>query len=108
MPAAGREAIKRFKVWKDKWQAEEERAVKCMEKDLYHCLHYYSVPKELWKKIRTTNMLERDFREVRRRTRPMGFFPHEASAQRIFYGVTNGIRQNGHHPLASISAEILT
>ena len=103
-----REAIKRFKVWKDKWQAEEERAVKCMEKDLYHCLHYYSFPRELWKKIRTTNMLERDFREVRRRTRPMGFFPHEASAQRIFYGVTNGIHQNGHHPLASISAEMLT
>jgi putative transposase len=103
-----REAIKRFKAWKDKWQAEEERAVKCMEKDLYHCLHYYSFPRELWKKIRTTNMLERDFREVRRRTRPMGFFPHEESAQRIFYGVTNGIRQNGHHPLPTISAEILT
>jgi len=103
-----REAIKRFKVWKDKWQAEEERAVKCMEKDLYHCLHYYSFPRELWKKIRTTNMLERDFREVRRRTRPMGLFPHEESAQRIFYGVTNGIHKNGHHPLASISAEILT
>lgn len=103
-----REAIKRFKVWKGKWQIEEERAVRCMEKDLYHCLHYYSFPRELWKKIRTTNMLERDFREVRRRTRPMGFFPHQESARRIFYGVTNGIHQNGHHPLASISAEMLT
>ncbi len=103
-----REALRRFKTWKDKWRVEEERAVKCMEKDLYHCLHYYSFPKELWKKIRTTNMLERDFREVRRRTRPMGFFPHEASCQRIFYGVTNGIHQNGHHPLPTISAEILT
>jgi putative transposase len=103
-----REAIKRFKAWKDKWQAEEERAVKCMEKDLYHCLHYYSFPVVLWKKIRTTNILERDFREVRRRTRPMGFFPHEESCQRIFYGVTNGIDQNEQHPVASISAEILT
>jgi len=103
-----REAIKRFKTWKDKWQVEEERAVRCMEKDLYHCLHYYSFPEELWKKIRTTNLLERDFREVRRRTRPMGFFPHEESAQRIFYGVTNGIHRNGHHPLPTISAEILT
>ena len=103
-----REAIKRFKAWKEEWQVEEERAVRCMEKDLYHCLHYYSFPRELWKKIRTTNMLERDFREVRRRTRPMGFFPTEGSAQRIFYGVTNGIHQNGHHPLPTISAEILT
>lgn len=103
-----REAIKRFKTWRRNWQVEGERAVRCMEKDLYHCLHYYSFPKELWKKIRTTNILERDFREVRRRTRPMGFFPHEESAERIFYGVTNGIHQNGHHPLASISAEMLT
>jgi transposase-like protein len=103
-----REAIKRFQAWQEKWQVEEERAVRCLEKDFYHCLHYYSFPKELWKKVRTTNMLERDFREVRRRTRPMGFFPHEESAQRIFYGVTNGIHQNGHHPLPTISAEYLT
>lgn len=103
-----REAIKRFKAWKEKWQVEEERAVRCMEKDLHHCLHYYSFPKELWKKVRTTNVLERDFREVRRRTRPMGFFPHEQSAQRIFYGVTNGIHENRHHPLSTISAENLT
>jgi len=103
-----REAIKQFRAWKEKWQVEEERAVRCLEKDFYHCLHYYSFPKELWKKIRTTNMLEREFREVRRRTRPMGFFPSEGSAQKIFYGVTNGIYQNGHHPLPTISAEILT
>ena len=103
-----REAIKRFKTWKEKWQVEEERAVRCMEKDLYHCLHYYSFPRELWKKIRTTNILERDFREVRRRTRPMGVLPNEDSAVRIFYGVTNGIHNNGHHPLPSISAKMLT
>lgn len=103
-----REAINRFREWKVKWQVEEERAVKCMEKDLYHCLHYYSFPKDLWKKIRTTNILERQFREVRRRTRPMGFFPTEASAQRLFYGITKGTNQNALHPSASISAEILT
>ena len=103
-----REAIRRFRSWRDKWQVEEERAVRCLEKDLHECLHYYSFPKELWKKIRTTNVLERDFREVRRRTRPMGFFPHAESAERIFYGITNGIHQNGHHPLPTKSAEILT
>jgi transposase-like protein len=103
-----RESVKRFKVWKEKWQVEAERAVKCMEKDLYHCLHYYAFPKELWKKIRTTNILERDFREVRRRTRPMGVFPNGESAERIFYGVTNGLHDNGQHPLPVISAEKLT
>ena len=103
-----REAIKQFKGWKQKWQIEEERAVRCLEKDFYHCLHYYSFPQELWKKIRTTNVLERQFREVRRRTRPMGFFPTDKSAERIFYGINNNISQTGQHPLASISAELLT
>ena len=103
-----REAIKRFKAWKEKWQAEEERAVRCMEKDFYHCLHYYSFPKALWKKIRTTNLLEREFREVRRRIRSMGVFPNEESSQRIFYGVTVANKQKELHPLSSISAEILT
>jgi putative transposase len=103
-----REAINRFKTWKEKWQVEAERAVRCMEKDLHHCLHYYAFPRELWKKIRTTNILERDFREVRRRTRPMGVFPNESSAERIFYGITNGIHNNGQHPLPVISAEKLT
>jgi putative transposase len=103
-----REAIKRFKTWKEKWQVEEERAVRCMEKDLFHCLHYYSFPRELWKKIRSSNILEREFREVRRRTRPMGVFPNQDSAERIFYGVTDGIHENGQHPLPVISAEKLT
>ena len=103
-----REAISRFKTWKEKWQVEAERAVRCMEKDLYHCLYYYAFPKELWQKIRTTNILERDFREVRRRTRPMGVFPNEQSAGKIFYGVTKGIHNNGQHPLPVISAEMLT
>jgi transposase-like protein len=103
-----REAIRRFKTWQVNWQVEAERAVRCMEKDLYHCLHYYSFPENLWKKVRTTNILERDFREVRRRTRPMGFFPNENSAERIFYGVTNGFHNNGQHPLPVISAEKLT
>ena len=103
-----REAIKRFKLWRDKWQLEAERAVRCMEKDLHPCLHYYAFPRELWKKIRITNVLERDFREVRRRTRPMGVFPNEKSAERIFYRVTNGIHKNGLHPLSLFSAEKLT
>ena len=95
-----REAIKRFKAWKEKWQVEEERAVRCMEKDFYHCLHYYSFPKERWKKIRTTNLLEREFREVRRRTRPKGVFPNQDSSQRIFYGITIANKQKELQPLS--------
>lgn len=105
-PSRG-EAIKRFKAWQEKWQAEEEKAVRCLANDFYHCLHYYSFPKELWTKIRSTNMLEREFRDVRRRTRPTGLLPAEASASQISIRVTNGIQHNEHRPLPAVSAETL-
>jgi transposase-like protein len=41
----------------------------------------------LWKKIRTTNLIERAFREVKRRTRPMGVFGNRSSMERILYAV---------------------
>jgi len=90
-----KESIKRFKDWEAKWIVEEERAVKCMKKDLFNCLHYYQFDKELWRSIRTTNILERAFREVRRRTRPMNnFFTNEPSANRIMYGISEMLNKN--------------
>jgi len=89
-----REAIKRFKVWSAKWEIEEERAVKCMKKDLFSCLYYYDFDKSIWKSIRTTNILERAFREVRRRTRPMNLFPNGESCSRIMYAITQMLNNN--------------
>jgi hypothetical protein len=59
---------------KGKWRVEEERAMRCLEKDLPPCLVYLCFRVEWHKAIRTTNLVERVFREVRRRTRPMGVF----------------------------------
>ncbi|MCL5807457.1 MAG: IS256 family transposase [Deltaproteobacteria bacterium] len=42
---------------------------------------------KLWKKIRTTNLIERRFRELRRRTRPMGVFSDRTSMDRILYAI---------------------
>ena len=43
--------------------------------------------KALWKAIRTTNLIERAFKEVKRRTRPMGVFVNRNSMERILYAV---------------------
>ena len=43
--------------------------------------------RSLWLKIRTTNAIERRFREARRRTRPMGVFSDRPSMDRILYAV---------------------
>jgi len=89
------QAIHRFKVWKRHWDIEEPAAVKCLAKDLRECLSYHDFPKEHWKSIRTTNVLERSFREVRRRTRPMGgTFVNPASADRIYHNVFGLLNNN--------------
>jgi len=96
------EAIHRFKTWKKHWEIEEPSAVKCLAKDLRECLTYFDLPKEHWKRIRTTNVLERSFREVRRRTRPMGgTFVNPASAERIHHNVFGLLNNNWKkHPIA--------
>jgi transposase-like protein len=57
------------------------------ERDLPELLAFYSFPKPLWKKLRTTNLIERVFVEVRRRTRPMVCFVNVASVDRIIYSI---------------------
>ncbi len=89
-----REAIRLFKEAKERWVVEEERAIRCLEKDLKSCLVYYDFPESLWKTIRSTNVLERAFREIRRRTRSMGVFPNVDSANRIMYAMTQKLNGN--------------
>jgi len=94
------QAIHRFKTWRNHWEIEEPAAVKCLQKDLRESLSYYDFPKEHWKSIRTTNVLERSFREVRRRTRPMGgTFVNPASTDRIYHNVFGLLNNNWkNHP----------
>jgi transposase-like protein len=41
----------------------------------------------LWLIIRTANLIERRFRELRRRTRPIGVFSDRTSMDRILYAI---------------------
>jgi len=88
-----REALRRFKEAKRKWIVEE-RVIRCLEKDLVSCLAYHDFQWEMWSKIRSTNILERALREIRRRTQSMGVFPNEGSANRIMYAITQKLNGN--------------
>jgi transposase-like protein len=46
-------------------------------------MNYRSFPPEFWKKIRTTNLLERVNRELKRRSKKIGAFPSDASLLRL-------------------------
>jgi len=88
-------------------------AVKSLESEIDDLLSFYQVklsPKEkqgldplqlqqarsaMWRKIRTTNPIERAFREVKRRTRPMGVFGNKNSMERILYAVFFHLNSKG-------------
>lgn len=55
-------------------------AAKKVEQGISETLTYITFPSEHWLKIRTTNVLERLNREIRRRTRVVGTFPDGNSA----------------------------
>lgn len=81
------EAVGAYKRWVKRWENICPGAVKCLEEDIEELLNFYQYPKELWKKLRTTNIIERIFREVRRRTRPMSCFQNRASVERIIFAI---------------------
>jgi len=58
-------------------------AMKTLEESLDEVLTYYAFPAEHWKKISSTNPLERLNREIRRRTRVVGVFPSKDSCLRL-------------------------
>jgi len=84
-----KEAIKAFNEWAERWRVLYPKAVRCIEKDLEELLNFYYCPSEIRVKVRTTNVIERAFREVRRRTRPMSCFNNVQSIERIVYAVMN-------------------
>ena len=102
--ASQQEALRRFRAWKRRWQKSAPKAVACVEEDLEELFRFYEAPKKQWRRIRTTNVIERLFVEVRRRIRTMGAFTTRSSCERILSSVF--FRMNQHwsdHPLKAFT-----
>ena len=50
-------------------------ACEVLVKDLTDCLTFFRFPPRYWKRLRTSNSIEQQFREVRKRTRVIGRCP---------------------------------
>ena len=72
--------------WARAWRDPHPVLVRRLESDLDDLLAVYALPEPLQASLRTTNLLERAFRELRRRLRPVGCLPDRRSADRILYG----------------------
>lgn len=100
-----KDAIKAFWDFSKTFKAKYPKAVDTVANNLDHLLEFYRISPskvllngrdkeeqrqlrlELWRQIRTTNLIERSFKEVKRRTRPMGIFENTESMERIIFSV---------------------
>jgi transposase-like protein len=83
-----REAQKAAQRFVLRWKPSYPKAVECLQKDLPELLSFLQIKTELTPSVLgTTNAIERRFREVRRRSRPMGTFSDRTSMERILYSI---------------------
>jgi transposase-like protein len=79
-------------------------AMECLEKDLEVTLTCLKFPEVHRVRIRTTNLLERLFGEVRRRTKVLGRFPTETSALKLIYAVLIDASKNWYGVKMTVEA----
>lgn len=78
-----------------KWYTKEERACASLRHNFELTLTYLDFPPESWSKIRSNNIVEREFREVRRRTKTFdNSFNDEQSLNRYHNGIFTYLNDN--------------
>lgn len=80
-------ALAHIRAMEKRWHLAEPRAMTSLTWNIERSLTYFDFPPEDWKLVRTTNKLERSFREIRRRTVVSDHhFQSDASAERYVAG----------------------
>lgn len=81
------EAKEKLEEFQARWSQELPEAVACLMAGFAAATRFFRYPPAHWKRIRTTNSLERLHREIKRRTKAVGVFPDRDSALRLVVGV---------------------
>jgi putative transposase len=71
----------------EKYQIRAPEFAKWLDENVDEGLTVYQFPREHWKKLRTSNGIERVNREIKRRTRIAVLFPNKESALRLVTGI---------------------
>lgn len=81
------EARQQLQALASEYRAAYPSAMAVIERDLPALVTHLRFPSEHRKRIRSTNLLERTFVEIRRRTKVIGRFPGETSALSLIWAV---------------------
>lgn len=98
------EALLKLDAFNKKWQPIEPEAVHTFNWAIKRTFEFYSLDPELHLLTRTTNLLERFFREFRNKADEIGAFPNENSCLTLFFLVMQ--REHAKHgrlPVANTS-----
>ena len=88
------------------WRKRHPHLVAGLERDLDSLLAVFDLPASIRVSLRTTNLIERAFREFRRRLRPIGALSDRRSADRILYGQVTRLNELlARRPLAAFTQE---
>ncbi len=80
-------------AFREKYQPHYPSAIACMGRDWDACLTFYGFPDAHWVNIRTSNIIERTFEEVKKRSKKMAAaFRNEGSCLLLFYAVVRTLR----------------
>jgi len=91
-----------FRVFQAHWKNPYAAMVRRLERDLPDLLSFFSFPRQLWRSLRTTNVIERCFVEVRRRTRPMVCFVNVGSVDRIIFSIFNRFNEDWRNHILQV------
>lgn len=80
-------AKQRLAQFTGRWARHLPEAVRCLREGFAAATSYFAFPRAHWRRLRTTNSLERLHAEIKRRTRSVGAFPDRASALRLITAV---------------------
>ena len=85
--AAVAEARRRAAAFDDTWRSKYPSATACVTDDLATLTTHLRFPREHWRRIRHTNLIERTFGETRRRVKVIGRLPGERSCLSLVWAV---------------------
>jgi transposase-like protein len=80
---ASDDEIKMQELAKDLRDRGYDPAAETIDRFRFDLWNYKAYPKAHWKRIRTTNIIERINKELKRRSRPVGAFPSDQSLMRL-------------------------
>ncbi len=98
-----------------KYDKAAPKLVEWLDENLHQAMTFFQFPRQRWKRIRSTNIVEKFNREIRRRTRVVSIFPGEKSVFRLVGSLLieiheewiDGPRDLNYESIAELNAEEL-